>query len=136
MLGKGNHFLWGIRQQCGDLLPLSHELVRNLWHVYVQNVDPVVRILHKPTMEKILSDLVQSVKTSSPVENALLNAIYFAAATSMTPDLSTRTHHNEFVEVVEHYRSAAERSLEACYYLNTQDLTVLQALVLYLVSGS
>lgn len=53
------------------------------WQVYMENVDPIVKLLHVPTTTKIIKELRGDISTVSPGVEALLFSIYFAAITSM-----------------------------------------------------
>lgn len=56
------------------------------WQVYMENVDPIIKVLHVPAMTKIMKDLRADMSTLTPGVEALLFAIYFAAITSMEAD--------------------------------------------------
>lgn len=52
----------------------------------MDNVDPIVKLLHVPTMTKIVKDLRSDMSTMTPGVEALMFAIYLAAITSMEHD--------------------------------------------------
>ena len=77
-------FLMGYRSADVDLAGL-HPLpahVPFLWQIYLENVEPLVKVLHIPTMDKLIRRLRQRVDLS-PGDEALVFAIYYAAVTSM-----------------------------------------------------
>lgn len=81
-------FIFGYRSADVDLRPL-HPLPSQMpfiWQVYVENVDPLVKILHKPTMEKLIRDMRVSLDVLTPGTEALMFSIYYAAITSMEAD--------------------------------------------------
>ena len=81
-------FIFGYRSADVDLRPL-HPLPSQMpfiWQVYVENVDPLVKILHKPTMERLIRDMRVSLDVLTPGTEALMFSIYYAAITSMEVD--------------------------------------------------
>jgi len=67
------------------LHPLPSQ-VPYLWQVYLENVDPVVKILHIPSMNKLIRELRTSMDRLTPATEALMFAIYYAATTSLEED--------------------------------------------------
>ena len=62
-----------------------------LWRIYVDNVDPFVKILHVPSMAKIIDDTGDNYQSLSPSMHALVMAIAFAAVMSLD-DVEVRGH--------------------------------------------
>lgn len=54
-----------------------------MWQVYQENVDPIVKVLHVPTVDKLVKETRKNLNTLTPTNEALMFAIYFAAITSM-----------------------------------------------------
>lgn len=74
-----------------DAYPLEHpppDQIRRLPTIYFENVDPIVKIFHRPTILKMIESGTSSITKS---QEALLYSIYFAAVTSLS-----RTCRNEF----------------------------------------
>jgi hypothetical protein len=65
-----------------DLNPLPSQMLF-LWQIYMDNVDPFMKILHVPTMTKIIRGLRGSYQTLDPSMIALVRAISLAAITSL-----------------------------------------------------
>ena len=81
-------FIFGYHSAGVDLrschpLP-SH--VTFLWSVFQENVDPLVKILHVPTMDTIMRDARKNPAALSPGMQALVFAVYYSAVTSLDPD--------------------------------------------------
>lgn len=55
-----------------------------LWHTYLRNVDPLYKILHAPSFERLLLRGVQDVQTLNANVETLLFAVYFAGIVSST----------------------------------------------------
>lgn len=54
-----------------------------MWQIYQENVDPLVKILHVPTMDKLIREIRKSLDSLTPPTEALMFSIYYAAITSM-----------------------------------------------------
>lgn len=57
-----------------------------LWHIYVDNVDPFMKILHVPTMTKVIRELRGSYESLDSSMQALVLAVSFAAVMSLESD--------------------------------------------------
>ena len=78
-------FIFGYRSADVDLRKL-HPMpsqIPFIWQVYCENVDPLVKILHIPTMEIVFKNMRKDMNTLTPGMEALLFAIYLGAITSM-----------------------------------------------------
>lgn len=113
------------------------ERMRALVSVYFYNVDPLLKILHKPTIlgafEKFMASPNEN--TLDKTTEALFFAIYFAAITSLSPENCTTQLGEERAPLVVRYRQAAELALCKADYLNSTSLVSLQALTIYVVSS-
>ena len=104
-----------------------------LWRLFVDNVDPVVRMLHKPSMQtKIDNSRDKVAEVSKPFE-ALMFAIYFGSITSMTEVQCETTFHEGKDVLLCRYRFAVQQALARARFLNTHNLVTLQAIVIFLV---
>lgn len=54
-----------------------------LWSVYLENVDPLLKILHVPTMEAILREARRNPEKLTPGNETLVFAVYFAAVVTL-----------------------------------------------------
>lgn len=81
-------FVLGYRSCDVDLRKL-HPLpsqIPFIWQVYTENVDPLVKILHVPTMNHVIRRLMTDMNGLSPALEALMFSIYYAAITSLEDD--------------------------------------------------
>jgi hypothetical protein len=119
--------------------PLLHpppEMMARLWAIYLRNVDPLMKVLHRPTIAKALQNYTESPPTHRSFEaptNAVIFAIYFCAATSLTPDDCLERLGESYDVVTRRYRNGIEQALAEADYLNSNELETLQALALYTV---
>ena len=57
-----------------------------IWQVYTENIDPLLKILHVPTMNSLIRKLRTNMDILTPGLEALMFSIYFSAITSMEED--------------------------------------------------
>ncbi|KAI4175553.1 MAG: hypothetical protein LQ343_001544 [Gyalolechia ehrenbergii] len=109
--------------------------IETLCLIYVVNVDPISRVLHKPTLRKFISgakDHLDSMPGGSKMQ-ALMFAIYFAAITSLTPDECMIQFGEQKDDLLKRYRFGTEQALAHAELLNSMEMVTLQALVIYLI---
>ena len=107
-----------------------------LFFYYEKNVDPMVRILHIPSLRKLVlsaSANIDAIPSGNYVE-ALLFAMYYAAVTSLTQEECLHKFHDGRNSLLARYRSGTESALSNADLLSTKEIGTLQALVIFLVS--
>lgn len=78
-------FVVGYRSADVDLRPL-HPLpsqIPFIWQVYQENVDPILKVVHVPSMSIIIKDIRHNLDNLNPSTEALMFSIYYAAITSL-----------------------------------------------------
>jgi hypothetical protein len=73
-------FVLGYNSSTVDLRPL-HPLPSQLpfyFQVYVEKVDPLIKMLHKPSLERMMKEAADDLASVSRSQEALLFGIYFA----------------------------------------------------------
>lgn len=99
----------------------------------MNNVDPIVKVLHVPTTETIFFASISRPQDRSYDLQALLFSIYFASVTSSTPlDVSTIFGLDKAI-VLSRFKENLERCLAASDLLETPTIKSLQAMVIYLI---
>ena len=100
------------------------------------SVDPLVKILHGPSLQRYLIDGAPELDCSPGAKGlaALCFAKYYTATTSLTPEDCVRKLGEEKSLLLARYRSGVESALAVADFVNSEDMSALQALVLYLVS--
>ncbi len=113
------------------------EMTSELCHVYLSQVDPIIKILHRPSLEKLLlhSGRYLAYPDGHASVEALSSAVLYSAASSMTEEQCRKLFQADKSSIVGSFRRACEVAIERSSVLTTRDITVLQAFVLYLVSG-
>lgn len=108
--------------------------VFKLWQMFTDNVNPLIKIIHAPTLqEKILEAAWAPTLTAKPLE-ATMFAVYALAVASMKPASCIDLFGEGKQVLVNRYRIGALRALSGTDLLSTRDIQVLQALTLVLVS--
>ncbi|KAH8161916.1 hypothetical protein CIB48_g6324 [Xylaria polymorpha] len=128
-------FIFGYSSSSVDLRSL-HPLPSQMlfyWQVYMENVDPIVKLLHVPAVTKIIKDLRGDMSTITPGVEALMFAIYFAAITSMEDDEVVTNFATDKRQLLARYRFATEQALARANCVTTSEIVVLQAFVLFLI---
>ncbi|KAM5350213.1 hypothetical protein ACJ41O_006718 [Fusarium nematophilum] len=109
---------------------------RRLWHIFKESIDPIVKVLHIPTIEpKIQKWLAAEDMEGVPTNiSALLFAVYFSTLTSIENDVCRELLGNERDVLLAKSRQAGEAALSRANFLITDDLIVLQSFLIYLVA--
>lgn len=128
-------FIFGYSSANVDLRPLHPSPVQIpfMWQIYQENVDPVVKILHIPTMNKLIREMRTNVDRLTPSAEALMFAIYYGVVVSLDADEVKQTLGAEKQFLLARYRFAVEQALAKANFLTDPDFTVCQAFVLFLI---
>ncbi|KAL4983687.1 hypothetical protein BDW68DRAFT_29301 [Aspergillus falconensis] len=131
-----NSALLGYRALAHSLQPYHpsiHQAVA-LFDIFNMNVAPLVRVFHMPTLHHLFWDAVASMDSIDRNIEALLFAIYYAAIISLDPSQCIELLGYPRSSVLETYRFAVEQATARADLLNTQNLILLQATVLFLTA--
>ena len=61
------------------------------WQTFLENVQPLVKIIHTETMDKTIKEVQHNLDSLRPSTEALMFSIYFATITSMNEDEVSHT---------------------------------------------
>lgn len=104
------------------------------WQLFKENVHPLASVLHIPTIEPTIMDGLQTLDEkplSSRIE-PLVFVVYYGAITSLTPESTLQEFGLEQAPLLRLYRSGLQGALSHARLLETDDMPVLQAFVLFL----
>lgn len=104
-----------------------------LWQVYLDNVDPLLKITHTPTLQPRIIDAMSNPTDVSPALNALIFSIYCIAIISLTEHDCLGMFAASKEDLLSRYHFACQQSLMQCAFLRTEDIDCLTALYLYMV---
>lgn len=122
------------RSEWKPLLQPTRSGLRRLWSIYLENVDPIIRVIHRPTVKRVVDQAVFDGGVTGRGWNALVQAISFAAVASLAPEERPEWLGDDTEALYVSYKAATEQALKEANFIETHDLRVLQALVILLVS--
>ena len=109
-------------------------IIFRLWQVFLDNINPLTKLLHAPTVQQHLLDASANLEKISREWEALMFAIYLSAIQSM----STHECQNVMGEakgvLVRRYHAAVRSALLRANFTSSLDLLLVQAFALYLLS--
>lgn len=113
-------------------LPTQRQALQ-LWQTYLNNVEPLIKLLHIPTVEL---DIYRAINTGKDVPdelNALLFSTYFAAVTSLSSTESESLLGFPRAIALENYKRGLELSLQKANVFDSPTMRSVQALTIYIV---
>ncbi|KAK5442673.1 hypothetical protein LTS15_010880 [Exophiala xenobiotica] len=131
-----DNFLFGSRKANADLStlhPLQAHIFR-LWQIYLENVDPLLKITHTPTLQTRIIDAASDVTSIDPALEALMFGIYCTSVLSLVEDECRTLFASPKEDLLQSYQFGCEQALLKCEVLRTDDRNCLTALYLYLLS--
>lgn len=131
-----NAALFGYRAVAHSLQPFHPPFSQAvaLYQVFTENVGPVIRVFHTPTLDRIYWDAIASSDPPDKNTEALLLVIYYSAIISIGEDECQHILGLTRAQAEERYRFAVEQSLARARLLQTQSLMLLQAAVVFIMA--
>lgn len=111
--------------------PLQRQAI---WQSYLDNVAPLVTIVHRPSLEKLLEEVNEPGDTFDKADKTLVLAMYLSAIMSMTPAQCFEKLGEQQGSAIVRCRSAVEQALTEADLFNSCDFALLQGAVLYLIT--
>ena len=109
--------------------------VTALANTFFTRVDPLFKVLHRPTMLVVVQAAAYGQRDlSNKNHEALLLAIYFAAVTALSNEDCMAMFRQDRQSLVMQYKNGIEAALTNADLLNTTELSILQAFCIYVVS--
>lgn len=122
-------------QTVGKLTALHPSPVHifRLWQTFLDNVNPLIKIFHAPSVQQSVLDATANLENIPKSFEALLFGIYSTATISMNDEDCQKLFIESKEVVLARFQSGARRALRNAGYLKSSDIVVLQAFTLYLV---
>ncbi len=142
VLENSDQLLFGSRNsiEAVDLSTLHPEPVHifRLWQIYLDNVNPLLKVTHTPSLQGRIVDAISNMTNISPNLEALMFSIYCMAVQSFTheSDKCQAIFGSAQEDLLTRFRFGCQQALLNCGFLRTDDRDCLTALYLYLVSSS
>ncbi|KAK8433250.1 putative C6 transcription factor [Phyllosticta citricarpa] len=133
-----------------EYMPNTPEECFELFGIFIQNVDPVSRLVHKPSLSRRFSYFIRTWANMSPAASGraddsdpwteeqihhfepLAFAIFYSSINSLRPEAVTNRFRKDKQSLLMRYHQGLELSLQQVDFLTTSSLEVLQAFVLQL----
>ncbi|OJJ31303.1 hypothetical protein ASPWEDRAFT_62525 [Aspergillus wentii DTO 134E9] len=112
--------------------PLSQSAA--LLQIFQENVAPLVRIFHMPTLFRVFWDAIASLDSVDKNTEALLFSIYYSAVISLDSEQCISILGVPRANAQETYRFAVEQAMARANLLDTKSVILLQAAVLFLTA--
>ena len=127
--------LFGLPSTTASLMDLHPQPVHifRLWQTFLDNVNPLTKIIHAPTMQQQILDAASSLENVSKGLESLMFAIYNFAVTSSSNAYCESTFGEAKSTLLARYRCGTQQALIRVGYLRSSEMVVLQAFVLFLV---
>ena len=135
---SNDHLLFGSRETAIDLSTLHPEPVQifRFWQIYLDNVNPLLKVTHTPSLQRRIIEAASNMKHVSPTLEALMFSIYCVSITSLVVDEFQAMFGSSKEDLLMKYQFGCQQALLNCGFLRSGDRECLTALYLYLVSMS
>jgi hypothetical protein len=133
---NGTDLLFGSPTSKSAIRPLHPEPVQifKLWQTYLDNINPLVKLFHAPTVQQLISDASGNLDDVPRNLEALLFGIYCVSVESMADGECISMLGMSKSAAIQRFRAGAQFALVNASLMKTSDLMVLQAFVLFIVS--
>jgi hypothetical protein len=108
--------------------------IQQLWQIFIENVDPLTKIIHIPTLRPAIEKAASNLRTVPRSFDALMFAIYSVAVMSLTDEECKERLCESRKTLLSRYISATKVALSRARFMGTISLVVLQALILHILS--
>ncbi|OQV02687.1 Fungal specific transcription factor domain-containing protein isoform 1 [Cladophialophora immunda] len=109
--------------------------VFKLWQIYLDNVDPLLKITQAPTLQARLVDAANNLaRVRDPNLEALMFGIYCISVLSLTQEQCQDTFEISKEDLSTRFQRGCQKALAECRFIRTTDRDCLTALFLYLLS--
>ncbi|KAI1304394.1 hypothetical protein F5Y03DRAFT_178425 [Xylaria venustula] len=128
---RGVPFFWGPSNVVAENLRPLPSQVLYIWEIFVENVDPFIKILHVPTIGKIIKEAKGKFNLMARGMEALMFAISLAAVTSLHENEVEENFGEDRQTLLIRLRLGAEQALSQAGVINTTDISTVQAFIIY-----
>ncbi|KAI5360319.1 hypothetical protein Slin14017_G098800 [Septoria linicola] len=112
----------------------SHAHARLLWRAHVENVEPLCKILHVPTVSDMLARCSSNPAVATKAEECLLFAVYHFAILSLEDAECMIQFGASRSTLLQRYHFCVRQALVTAGFLKTAEMMIMQAYVLFLLS--
>lgn len=112
--------------------PADH--IRQLWHIFVENVNPLTKLVHVPSLQPAIEKAITNMDRIPRGFEALMFSIYSMAVLSSTAEECYEVFGAPRTILLPRYVSATKTALSRASFMSSTSIVVLQALVLHILS--
>lgn len=114
---------------------LHPALARRLlsFQIFKENVHPLISVLHLPSIGPVILDAMRNIDGISPELEAVLFVVYFSAVSSLPSRSCEEQFGGKQAVLQRRYRRASENAFAKARLMETDNILVLQAFLIYLV---
>lgn len=133
---RSEHLLFCSRAAGVELSTLhpSQAQIFKLWQSYLENIDPILKLTHTPTLQARIIDAASDVTKIEPNLEALMFGIYCVTINSLDQDECRAVFGVSRIDAIRGYQLGAREALLNCGFLKSSNRECLTALHLYLIS--
>ena len=136
-LNAGDFLLNGAATHSTSELKKLHPkplVIFRLWQIFLDDFNPLSKILHGPTTQQRLLDAIANLDDISKEWEALMFAIYLSAIRSMSADECQIMMGESKAVLTRRYQSAVRSALLRANFTSSLDILLIQAFAIYLYS--
>ena len=117
-----------------DNIAISGPMHNELYCLYAHNFDPLIKVLHLPSLEQPLLNACSRPQDASDSTVSLIYAISFAAVTTLSRKECITTLGQDKMVLLRHTMQKMDEAFGRARFLLRPNIHTLTALVIYLVS--
>ena len=130
-----DHLLFSSQRTNIDLSTLHPDPVQifRLWQIYLDNVNPLLKVTHTPSLQGRVIEAASNVTNINPILEALMFSIYCMSILSLNVEDCQTIFGSSKEDLLMRYQFGCQQALLNCGFLRCGDRDCLTALYLYLV---
>lgn len=125
-------FISATRQSLKGVHPNQLHIFK-LWQTFLENVNPLTKILHAPTVQQQILEAMSDLSSISTELEALMFSIYCISLVSLPAAEVEKSFGESKKKLLSRCRRGAQIAFRNASFLRTSKVMVLQAVMLYLV---
>lgn len=138
VIGNSDHLLFGWPQTAVAMYTLHPQPIQvfQLWQLYLDNVNPLLKVTHTPSLQGRIIEAAGNVLNIKSDLEALMFSIYCMAISSLSEDACLAMFASPKSELLAGYQLGCQQALGNSRFLRHSSRDCLTALFLYLVCPS
>lgn len=135
MIENDDHLLFGWSQTAVAMYTLHPQPVQvfQLWQLYLDNVNPLLKVTHTPSLQGRIIEAAGNILTIKPELEALMFSIYCTAISSLSEHDCQAMFASPKSHLLAGYQLGCQQALLNSRFLRCNSRECLTALYLYLV---